>query len=430
MKKLLILVYIVIVLSLCSCGAKTQPTPTAAPTAVPTEVPTEVPADAEPEAETEEEPMDPNNLGSVLNYYGARGTKMNSAFAFIQLDTEGKKTWTAPLAGIQEFKVPDTFQDAKGGIRAAGGQELFYGTGIVSLDVVYLPFTEAEYEAHLDWIAEYIKEHEDPTEEDKIEYAKKSAEYNSNVYLLFDVIGIPNNGTAEDLKTALEQNYRKLEVPEDQLREFLDTIELFEAGSAEDYKFYLMRYVRESANFKETQADYKDEYDALFDAVESYAANFTFMRPLALAQLVAEGTGLTFETKDLNDNTVTASELFGSHKATMLNIWETTCSACMGEMPDIKKLAEEFEAKGGQVVGLVYDAMDEDLILEAKEIAEDLDLNFVNLLPTQEMKDFFKTQAFPTTYFFNEKGEVVGDPIMGVVVGGYVTRMNEMLENQ
>ena len=70
------------------------------------------------------------------------------------------------------------------------------------------------------------------------------------------------------------------------------------------------------------------------------------------------------------------------------------------------------------------------LILEAKDIADDLGLNFVNLFPTQEMKDFFKTQAFPTTYFFNEKGEVVGDPIMGVVVGGYVTRMNEMLENQ
>lgn len=431
MKKFFFLVYIVIVLSLCACGAKTQPTPTAAPTAAPTEVPAEeTPAEAEPKEESVPDTFDPSNPGSVLNYYGARGSEMYGSYAFVQLDTEGKKTWTAPLAGIQEFKVPDTFLNAKGGIRASGGKELFYGTGVVSMDVGYLPFTEAEYDAFVDWIGEFIREHEDPTDEDKITYAKKVDEYNSNAYHLFTVIGIDNNGTAEDLKTALEQNFRKQGAPEDQLREYIDTIEIFEAGSAENYKFYLIRYERKSADFKETQADYKDEYDALYDAVESYAANFTFMRPLALAQLVAEGTGLTFETKDLNDNPVIGAELFGSHKATMLNIWSTTCSACMSEMPDIKKLAEEFEAKGGQVVGLVYDAMDEDLIAEAKEIGEDLGLNFVNLLPTQEMHDFFKVQAFPTTYFFNEKGEVVGDPFIGAAPDICAARMNEMLENQ
>ena len=427
MKRLYILVTVMVVLSLCACGAKTQPAPTAAPTAVPTEAPAaETPSEAEPE----EKAMDPNNPGSVLNYYAARGSEMYGSYAFMQLDTEGKKTWTAPLAGIQEFKVPDAFLNAKGGVRASGGKELFYGTGIVSLDVAYLPFTEAEYDAYIDWIGEFIKAHEDPTDEDKIEYAKKVDEYNSNAYHLFSIFGIDNNGTAEDLKTALEQNYRKQGAPEDQLREYLNKIELFEAGGAENYKFYLLRYQRKSADFKETQADYREEYDALFDAVESYAANFTFMRPLALAQLVAEGTGLTFETKDLNDNTVIGSELFASHKATMLNIWSTTCSACMSEMPDIKKMAEEFEAKGGQVVGLVYDAMDEDLIADAKEIGEDLGLDFVNLLPTQEMRDFFKVQAFPTTYFFNEKGEVAGDPFMGVGPDICAARLNEMLENK
>ena len=427
MKRLYILVSVMVVLSLCACSAKTQPTPTAAPTAAPTEAPAaETPAEAEPE----EKAMDPNNPVSVLNYYAARGSEMYGSYAFMQLDTEGKKTWTAPLAGIQEFKVPDAFLNAKGGVRASGGKELFYGTGIVSLDVAYLPFTEAEYDAYIDWIGEFIKAHEDPTDEDKIEYAKKVDEYNSNAYHLFSVLGIDNNGTAEDLKTALEQNFRKQGAPDNKLREYLNKIEIFEAGGAENYKFYLIRYERKSADFKETQADYREEYDALFDAVESYAANFTFMRPLALAQLVAEGTGLTFETKDLNDNTVIGSELFASHKATMLNIWSTTCSACMSEMPDIKKMAEEFEAKGGQVVGLVYDAMDEDLIAEAKEIGADLGLNFVNLLPTQEMRDFFKVQAFPTTYFFNEKGEVAGDPFIGVGPDICAARLNEMLENK
>ena len=96
-------------------------------------------------------------------------------------------------------------------------------------------------------------------------------------------------------------------------------------------------------------------------------------------------------------------------------------------MPEIKKLAKEFETNGGQIVGLVYDATEDDLIQEAKEIADDLDLNFVNLLPTQEMLDFFKAQAFPTTYFFNEKGEVIGNPVVGANIEEYPVIMNELL---
>ena len=423
MKKFSEIIIILLVLSLCACGSKTQPTPTAAPTAAPTEALAE-------EAEPEEETLDPNSPKSVLNYYGVRGSEIYGSYAFMQLDTEGKKTWTAPLAGIKEFKVPEAFLNAKGGVQAAGGKELFAGTGIVSIDVVYLPFTEADYDAFQDWIAEFVKEHEDPNDEDKAAYDQKVQEYHSNVYHLFTVMGIGNNGTAEDLKTALEQNYRKLGAPEDMLREYLDSMAIIEAGGAENYKFYLLQFGNKSDTFKDNQADYKEEYDAIYDTAGSYAANFTFMQPLALAQLVSEGTGLTFETKDLNDNPVVGSELFGSHKATMLNIWATTCSACMSEMPDMKKLAEKFEAKGGQIVGLVYDAMEEDLIAEAKEIGEDLGLNFVNLLPTQEMREFFKAQVFPTTYFFNEKGEVVGEPIVGVSQESYIARMNEMLENK
>jgi thiol-disulfide isomerase/thioredoxin len=252
-------------------------------------------------------------------------------------------------------------------------------------------------------------------------------EYSDNAYVLFEVYGIGENGTAEDLKNGIKENYMKYGAPEDEVDAYLNGLDIIEAGSAEDYNFYLCRGIRRSETFKESQADYKEEYDALYDAFDTYAANFTFMRPLALAELIAEGTGFSFETKDLDGNTVSSAELFGGKKVTMVNIWETTCSACMSEMPELNKLAEEFKAKGGQIVGLVYDALDEELIAEAKDIAGDLELTFVNLLPTQEMDDFFKVQAFPTTYFFNDKGEVIGEPVMGAAPDLYVTRMLELL---
>ena len=136
MKRLFVLVCFVMVMSLCACGTKPQPTPTAAPTAAPTE--------ALEETGAEEETFNPDNPGSVLDYYEAHGTEIFGSYAFMQLDTEGKKTWTAPLAGIQEFKVPEAFLNAKGGVRASGGKELFPGTGIVSFNIVYLPFAEAD----------------------------------------------------------------------------------------------------------------------------------------------------------------------------------------------------------------------------------------------------------------------------------------------
>ena len=131
MKKTLGIIIILLLLSLCACGPKTQPAPTEAPTAVPTEVPAETApetnteTDAGPAAELEEEAVpdsyDPSDSDSVLRYYDARGEEMYGSYAFRQLDTEGKTVWTAPLAGIKEFKVPEAFLNAKGNIRAGGG---------------------------------------------------------------------------------------------------------------------------------------------------------------------------------------------------------------------------------------------------------------------------------------------------------------------
>ena len=438
MKKILGIIIVLLMLSLCACGSKQQPTPIAAPTAVPTEVPSEVPteaptespaevtAEAEPEAETKTESFDPNSFQSVLDYYGARGKEMYGSYAFQQLDTQGKMVWTAPLAGIKEFKVPEAFLNAKGSIRAGGGEELYLGTGLVNLDVVYLPCEESEFDVFLGKIAEFSKI-ENPTPEDIQNYVALVQDYNDNAYHLFAIMGLGNNGTLDDLKTLLKEHFMRNDLTEEDIEQLFETSEFIEAGSAEDYNFYMIKRGYGSAFFEESQESYKEEYDALYDAAASYTSNFTFMRPLALAEMVAEGTGLEFETKDLKDNPVNSRDIFGSHKVTMLNIWETTCSSCMSEMPDIKRLATEFEKNGGQIVGLVYDAMEDDLIQEAKEIADDLELNFVNLLPTQEMKDFFKVQAFPTTYFFNEKGEVLGEPLTGVATNDYASLMNEYL---
>ena len=97
------------------------------------------------------------------------------------------------------------------------------------------------------------------------------------------------------------------------------------------------------------------------------------------------------------------------------------------EMPELNRMAKEFEEKGGRIIGIVYDAVELDLVEEAKEIESDLKVSFMNLIPTDEIKNTLSVQSFPTTYFVNEKGELSGAPVVGSQVYAYRTRMTELL---
>ena len=111
----------------------------------------------------------------------------------------------------------------------------------------------------------------------------------------------------------------------------------------------------------------------------------------------------------------------------MLNIWATTCSACISEMPALIKLKKEFEKKSGQIVDLVFDAVEDDLIREAKDIVTDLNIDFLTLLPNDSLRKQFDAMSYPITYFINQKGEIIGEPIMGARVAGYREMMEKYL---
>ena len=111
----------------------------------------------------------------------------------------------------------------------------------------------------------------------------------------------------------------------------------------------------------------------------------------------------------------------------MLNIWATTCTACISEMPELMRLNKEFEEKGGQIVGLVFDAVEDDLITEANEIAAELNIDFLTLLPNDYLRKTFDAMSYPTTYFLNEKGEIMDEPLIGAKISSYQERMDKYL---
>ncbi len=64
----------------------------------------------------------------------------------------------------------------------------------------------------------------------------------------------------------------------------------------------------------------------------------------------------SFSATDLDGNAVDES-IFSSSKLTMVNIWATFCGPCIGEMPDLGLLNEEYASEGFQVVGIVADVL-------------------------------------------------------------------------
>ena len=119
--------------------------------------------------------------------------------------------------------------------------------------------------------------------------------------------------------------------------------------------------------------------------------------------------------------------LFADHDLTMINIWATFCNPCLREMPDLGLLQKEYadSDKKVQIVGLVADVTDMagnadpgqlDL---AKQVVAQTQAEYTHLLPSETLMNFMmnNVSGFPTTYFVDAEGNLVGDPVVGARSG-------------
>lgn len=119
-----------------------------------------------------------------------------------------------------------------------------------------------------------------------------------------------------------------------------------------------------------------------------------------------------FEANDFDGNVVDES-IFADYKLTVINCWETTCSPCVGEMPDLYALSEEYEKKDVQIIGLCGDivdgkgTVDESLYQDAQGIVASTGAAYRHLIPSEGIvKDLLiHIVAFPTTILVDSTGE-------------------------
>lgn len=133
-----------------------------------------------------------------------------------------------------------------------------------------------------------------------------------------------------------------------------------------------------------------------------------------------EPTLKNFKTTDLDGNEIT-QEIFSNADLTMINIWATYCNPCLGEMPDLGVLAEEYADQGVQIVGILMDVYDQNWNVVqsqvdlAKEIIQETGADYLHLMPSTDLiyAKLRYVQAVPETIFVDKEGNLVGEPHLG-----------------
>lgn len=143
---------------------------------------------------------------------------------------------------------------------------------------------------------------------------------------------------------------------------------------------------------------------------------------------------LTFEAQTIEGEAMT-SDCFADSKLTMLNIWGTYCNPCLAEMPDLGEIAASYDKSDFQIMGIICDVQEgagEDAINNAKALIEETGANYPHLLLNESLYTNLVggTDAVPTTFFVNQKGEVQGYIVGANSKEGWVELIEQLLAEE
>ena len=131
--------------------------------------------------------------------------------------------------------------------------------------------------------------------------------------------------------------------------------------------------------------------------------------PAALAEEEDERPDtIVFSTTDREDGEWDEDAL-GDYKLIMINFWEPWCPPCVGEMPELEKLYEDYQERGFLILGVYSTPEMED---EVDKVLADCETSYP-ILHYVEAFDAFQTGYVPTTIFVTGEGDVIGETVIG-----------------
>ncbi len=178
-------------------------------------------------------------------------------------------------------------------------------------------------------------------------------------------------------------------------------------------------------------AEEAEEYHAMKAYMPTLVEKISFVDDMEFEnyETVLEDYMPAFTTQDLSGNEITA-EIFREKSLTVVNVWGTFCGPCIEEMPALADWARKMDERV-QLIGIVGDIEgleDAEHLELARLIAEKAGIEFTNLIPTEDFSVLMNGLiGFPTTFFVDESGAIVGEPIIGANVEAYMAFVDSYL---
>ena len=322
-------------------------------------------------------------------------TALLAVAAASTLHADEPKTESFQGAGITLTYAP-SYEEAKGTILPYGGTEIGSGSGIYESGLLYIAMDRERYED--------IAAGDTPSDEE--------TDLIQNRYgVLLSIISADNGMSIEDVN--------------DYAGGVLDTTYASVIATSDDCTHYLYDDP-ESVLPEDVDAVYREEFDALKADTAALLAASEFGTPVSLTDSML-GRSIHFETTDTEGNPVKSEELFGAHEITMVNIWASWCGPCVNELAELEEINGRLAEKDCAIVGLLYDGNDETGLSDGRNTLGEKGVTYTNILPPDDVDSLFYIPAFPTTYFVNREGTVVGRPVIGADVSQYEKVIDELL---
>lgn len=145
------------------------------------------------------------------------------------------------------------------------------------------------------------------------------------------------------------------------------------------------------------------EADVVADQNAPAAENLPPMpsTPSTPAPVAAAGVMPAFKMMDERGQEVSLESFKG--KKVVVNIWASWCPPCRAEMPSLQSLHGKLDKDKVAFVLLSVDDSPED----AGEFKATQKLQLPVYFPGEQLPSLFNVQAIPSTFIFNEKGELI-----------------------
>lgn len=149
-----------------------------------------------------------------------------------------------------------------------------------------------------------------------------------------------------------------------------------------------------------TPADEEKTTAAQTTAAVTEAATQTPEEQTSASAPQPETEKFEFTSKDLDGNVVTM-ESFAGARLIMFNIWEPWCKYCVGELPVLEKLYENYKDRGLVIVGVCSEAN----AAQARELMQENGITYPMIYKTKDFNQFDNGHV-PLTVFVAPDGEI------------------------